>query len=110
LDLDPSQLAFISELFVRADFVPEQRVRCFSGLAPTYCIVGWSLSVERVEVQKSFTRVGARVSPLLREAGGGPIGVLSVYREEYRIVDGHLQFLSAEPMKLQQAIKMLASF
>lgn len=108
LDPDDPRVKTVCEMLSRADFVPEQRVRCFSDLDPSLIVVGWHLTVERLDVRVIDSLVRVRVSPLLRGPGGRRIGVLSVFREDYRVAGGKLQFVAAEPIGLNQAIMMIA--
>jgi hypothetical protein len=98
LDADPEHWGRISKLLSGADFVPEQRKRRFAGLPPFFSIIGWHLTVEKLEVRGDDTFVRVRAAPIPRAHGGGIAGVMDFYREDYRIAGGKLHFLGSEPI------------
>jgi hypothetical protein len=96
----------VCAMLSQADFIPESRVRAFSGLDPRLIVVGWGLTVVKLEVRQNDSLVRVRVGPILRAPGEGMIGVASVYHENYRIAGGKLQFLGSEPIN-GNPIKMM---
>lgn len=107
LDPDDARVKKVCEMLSRADIVPELRVRCFSDLDPSLTVVGWHLTVERLDVRRNDSLVRVRVTPLLRTPDSRAMSVLSVFHEDYRIAGGKVDFMAAEPLELDQAIKAL---
>ncbi len=88
----------VCKLLSQTDFVPEQRIRRFSSLAPHLSLVEWSLTVEKVEVGLGETLVQLRSNPVVAALGEGAISIFSFYRESYRVVDGKLHFIGSDPI------------
>jgi hypothetical protein len=101
LDPDDAQVTKVCEMLGKADFVPELRVRRFVDLDPAYVVVGWDLTVMKLDVREndSFVQVAATPRLKLARGGGGSITCLGNYSEEYRVGGGKLQFLGGEPIE-----------
>ncbi len=98
LDAANPQVKKICEMLSGADMIPDQRVLRFSGLDPRFTVVGWHLTVEKLDVGENDSLVRIRAAPLLRAPGEGKIGVFTFYRENYRVSGGKLQFVGGEPI------------
>ncbi|WP_165221550.1 hypothetical protein [Aquisphaera insulae] len=101
LDVKDPQARAVCEMLSKADFIPEVRVQTFSTLLRTeVTVVGWHLTVVKLEVRDHDSLVRVRVAPLLQAAGEGTNGMYVTYDENFRIAGGSLQFLGVEPGKL----------
>jgi hypothetical protein len=111
LDLDPddARVQKVCAMLAKADFVPELRVRRFAGLDPAFVVVGWDLTVMKLDVRENDSLVQVAAWPQLKWAGGegGSITCVSNYSEEYRVVGGKLQFLGGEPLKPDMPIRYM---
>jgi hypothetical protein len=106
LDPDDAWVKSACKMLSEADFIPEARIRSFSGLRPRFTIVGWRLTVHQVEVRPNDTLVRVWASPRLMSEGEGIIGVMAFYGESYRIVGGELEFLDSDPITAKPPIMM----
>jgi hypothetical protein len=88
----------VCAMLSKADFIPGARIQRFSGLDRRFTVVGWSLTVDQMEVRANDTLVRVRAAPLLKAQGEGTIGVMTFYGENYRIAGGKLEFLGSDPI------------
>jgi hypothetical protein len=101
LNAQDPQMKAVSAMLSKADYIPEVRVRRFTGFGPLsrpdVVVVGWHLTVEELEVRQNDSLIRVRVAPLL-QGTGGTIGMYVDYHEDYRLAGGQLQFLGADPV------------
>jgi hypothetical protein len=96
---DRENLGEVCSKLSKANLVPAQRARYFTWIDLSRCsIVGWSLTVDQVEVQGEETRVKSRVKPLLGSHEGGTLTVSVNYQETYRIVGDRITVIEAGPI------------
>src|SRR6478752_2518181 len=60
LDPDDARVKKVCDMLTKADFVPERRVQSFSGLDASLTLVGWHLTVEKLDVRKDDSLVRVR--------------------------------------------------
>src|SRR5262249_45883843 len=100
LNAQSPQMKAVCAMLSKADFIPEVRVRMFSGYGPLrlpdVTVVGWHLTVVKLDVRQDESLIRVRVVPRM-QGTGGTIGMLVDYHENYRLAGGQLQFLGAEP-------------
>jgi hypothetical protein len=101
-----AQVKAVCALLSQADFIPELRVRRFAGLDRRLTVVEWRLTIEKLEVRQNDTLVHVRATPIVRAPGETAIGVMTYYREDYRIAGGKLESLGGEPLPADLTIFM----